>query len=560
MLSLFRRDNSIHGAYLRMRLNVMLMLTDGIFVGNLERDEFLIAERRRARKWSEDMVRLRKVMTNTAISLAGQMVTWISTLLLTIAYGRFLGDAKFGELYFAIAFVGLIGFPLDIGFNQQISREIARAPERAVRYLTNALFIKSVLWVGLYGLLLVLCWVLHYDAELRVLLMICGVTLLSSSFASAFRSAQFAFDERSIFPVVGSIIEKGLAALIGVSLLRHGMGVLGMALVLLAASLAGTTWQAIWFARLVGVSVVIDRALIRSLIQTSVPFLAYGAIVIIYYRIDTVLLSFMTNSAVIGWYGAAYRLFDTMSFLPNIVIASIMYPIFAKLSANSDAGLKVAIEKSTNFLLFCSIPIAAGLIVTAPQIIGFLYQRPEFAHSIPALQALAPGIVFLYLNFVCTSTLVSTKRERKLVIMAAAALVFNVGLNLILIPRYQHVAAAGVTTLTEALLLGLGIVLLPRHLLPVRSLIVGLKATIASAVMTLVIVAVGWDSIVVIIPVAAFVYVSVALLLGTIPRDDLQALFTAIRIRTQQTSEPTASERQIAEQPGAEVVQTAQSD
>lgn len=506
------------------------------------------------------MVRLRKVMTNTAISLAGQMVTWISTLLLTIAYGRFLGDTRFGELYFAITFVGLIGFPLDIGFNQQISREIARAPERAVRYLTNALLIKGVLWAGLYGLLLFLCWVLHYDAELRILLMICGFTLLSSSFATAFRSAQYAFDERSIFPVVGNIIEKGLAALIGVSLLRRGMGVQGMAFVLLAASLAGTIWQAVWFARLVGVSIVIDRGLIRSLIQTSVPFLAYGAIVIIYYRVDTILLSFMTTSAVIGWYGAAYRLFDTMSFLPNIVIASIMYPIFSKLSAHSDADLKVAIEKSTNFLLFCSIPMAAGLIVIAPEIIGFLYQRAEFVHSIPALQALAPGIVFLYLNFVCTSTLVSTKRERKLVIMAVVALVFNLGLNLILIPRYQHVAAAGVTTLTEALLLGMGIALLPRQLLPVRSLIVGLKATVASAVMTLAIVALGWQSIVVIIPVAALVYVSVALLIGTIPRDDLHALFTAIRRRTRQTSEPSVNERQMAEQPEAGVVQTAQPD
>lgn len=504
------------------------------------------------------MVRLRKVMTNTAISLAGQMVTWISTLVLTIAYGRFLGDVKFGELYFAITFVGLIGFPLDIGFNQQISREIARAPEQAVRYLGNALLIKSALWAGLYSVLFFLCGVLRYDADIRFLLMICGVTLLSSSFASAFRSAQYAFNERNIFPVVGSILEKGLAALIGVPLLRHGMGVQGMAFVLLGASLAGTTWQAIWFARLVGVGVVIDRALIRGLIQTSIPFLAYGATVIIYYRLDTVLLSFMTNSAVIGWYGAAYRLFDTLSFLPNIVIASIMYPIFSRLSVSSEAHLKVAIEKSTNFLIFCSIPIATGLIFTAPQIIASLYQRAEFAPSIPALQALAPGVVFLYLNFVCTTTLMSTKQERKMVVMAVAALAFNLGLNLIVIPKYQHVGAAGVTTLTEALLLGMGIALVPRQLLPMQSLVVGVKAIIASAAMALVLVVLGRGSIALIIPVAALVYVCVALLLGTIPGDDLRALFSAIRTRTQQTRETSTDERQLAEQPEAGAIQVAQ--
>ncbi len=72
------------------------------------------------------MHRLRKVVGNTVISLLGQGVTWTSTLLLTIAYGRFLGDVKFGELYFAITFVMLIGFPIEFGFNQQLTREVAQ--------------------------------------------------------------------------------------------------------------------------------------------------------------------------------------------------------------------------------------------------------------------------------------------------------------------------------------------------------------------------------------------------------------------------------------------------
>ena len=72
------------------------------------------------------MNRLRRVVNNTLISLVGQAITWTSTLLLTIAYGRFLGDVKFGELYFAITFVGLIGFPIEFGFNQQITRDVAQ--------------------------------------------------------------------------------------------------------------------------------------------------------------------------------------------------------------------------------------------------------------------------------------------------------------------------------------------------------------------------------------------------------------------------------------------------
>src|SRR5438876_11614123 len=122
------------------------------------------------------MNRLRKVVNNTAISLVGQAVTWTSTLLLTIAYGRFLGDAKFGELYFAITFVLLAGFPLEFGFNQQLTRDVAQEPDKALRYFWHTLLINGVLWLVLYSLILLFCWLLGYSLQERILLGICGFT------------------------------------------------------------------------------------------------------------------------------------------------------------------------------------------------------------------------------------------------------------------------------------------------------------------------------------------------------------------------------------------------
>jgi O-antigen/teichoic acid export membrane protein len=71
------------------------------------------------------MNKVRRVVNNTLISLFGQLVTWTSTLMLTIAFGRFLGDTKFGELYFAITFVSLVGIPVEQGVNQQLTRDVA---------------------------------------------------------------------------------------------------------------------------------------------------------------------------------------------------------------------------------------------------------------------------------------------------------------------------------------------------------------------------------------------------------------------------------------------------
>jgi O-antigen/teichoic acid export membrane protein len=494
------------------------------------------------------MNRLRRVVNNTVISLLGQAVTWTSTLLLTIAYGRFLGDVKFGELYFAITFVMLIGFPLEFGFNQQLTRDVAQDSNKALRYFSNTLLIKITLWFVLYSLILLLCWLLGYNMEERVLVAICGITLLSASIANTFAALHYAF-ERVQFPTIGLVIEKGLSALVGIILLRHGAGVQAMALVLLGGSLASATWQAVWFFRLVGSRFSIELSLIRELVRASIPFLTYGVLGVIYYRFDTVLLSLFTNAAVVGWYGAAYRLFDTMIFLPNLVIVAIMYPVFSKLSATSESSLQLAIEKSMNFLLFCGIPIAAAMIAAAPNIIRFLYHRADFDQSIPVLQALAPGLVFLYVNTVFSTVIMSIKQEKKITIMAAAALVFNLGFNLFLIPFLQQIGAAIVTSLTELLLLCISIMIIPRHLLPFRSLRVAAKAGLASLVMCLAILALQnfnfyyKFNIFILLSVAMLVYLGMATILGTIPKEDIKALYHSLRFKVQRTMPETPLSR-----------------
>jgi len=474
------------------------------------------------------MNRLRKVIGNTVISLFGQGVTWASTLLLTIAYGRFLGDVKFGELYFAITFVALIGFPIEFGFNQQLTRDVAQEPSRALRYLSNILCIKFLLWLIFFSGALVACWFLNYSMEVRALVAICGVTLLSGSLGNTISSLHYAFS-RVTFPVIGTILEKGLSALIGVIALRYGAGVQVMAWILLGGSLISLLWQSVWAVRLIGVPTSIDLTLIRELVRKSIPFLVYGVLGVIYYRVDTVFLSLVANTAVVGWYGAGYRLFDTLVFLPSLIISAIMYPIFSQLSAHSEKDLKIAVEKSMNFLLFCGIPIAVVLCVAAPNIIGFLYHRAEFAQAVPVVQLLAPGLVFLYINSVLSATLISTKREKNITIMAGIALVFNVGLNFILIPRYLHIGAAAVTSLTELLLMCLALVLVPRALRPMGSVRVGLKALAASTVMGVVIWATRQTNLFTILSLAAVTYFVASVLFGTIPREDLKALYSSIR-------------------------------
>src|SRR5262249_33087117 len=96
----------------------------------------------------------------------------------------------------------------------------------------------------------------------------------------------------------------------------------------------------------------------------------------------------------------------------------------------------------------------------------------------------------------------STYKDRRVSAMADPALISNLGLIL----HYFHIGAALVTSLTELLLLGLGIWMIPNRLLPVGNLRVALKAAIADAIVAGVLVPLGQLSIFVLLSFGAVIY------------------------------------------------------
>ncbi len=483
---------------------------------------------------------LRHAAKNIGMLLSGQAVTWICTLLLTAAYARFLGASDFGELYLATTFTSLVGFPIEYSFNQQIVRDVARAPEAAHRYLTTGIALKGALWITLYALALLLSVLLGYSSEERWLIAICGIMLVSTAISTTLISIQTAYMQVGLAKF-GTVIEKLFDAVVAILLLRVGAGVETVAIVLLLGSIAGMSWQIIRVARMIGIRWHWDMTVARSLIRSGLSFLAYGVIGVIYYRIDTVLLSVLTTAVAIGIYGAAYRLFDTLAFVPGVLVGAIMSPILAKYSVTDKDKLRSAVERSVTAMLLCSLPAAVGLAVTAPNIIFLVYHRSAYSQSALVLEALAPGLIALFLNSALTTVLVSTGQERKLPIIAAAALVFNVILNLTLIPRFAEIGSAWATTLTEALLLVVGVMLIDRALIPARLWTVAGKVAVAALVMGLVahalatngilLHALGAYSIFVIVPVAAAIYVTAIVILRTLPPEEMAQLTGAFARR-----------------------------
>jgi O-antigen/teichoic acid export membrane protein len=473
--------------------------------------------------------------------LVAQLITWTATLITTGVLGARLGVDAFGTLYLAMSFGLLFSVLVEFGLNQQLVRAIARDRELAGPYLVNALAIKLALAVVAYLVILVLINLLGYSAEAGKVIAIYSLILAFSGMSTTF-TAVYQGTQQVIYSAVGSIIEKVLVCLLAVALLWLGYGVVAMAAVFVVGSAAGALWQGIYLRRVAQIELRLDRAVIGVLVRNAIPFFAFWVLGSLYYRLDTILLSKLTSAAVLGWYGAAYRLFDTLVFLPNIIASAILFPILSQLSTQSRPALRRAMAKGLDIILIVGVPISVGLFTLAEPIIQTIYREPEFLNAVPALQWLAVGLLLLYVNSILGVTLVSLNEEKKLTVVAGLALVLNLSLNLALIPIYQHVGAAATTAATEGLILVYLLVVMPRGLLERGTLGVLAKASLASAAMALVLVVLRGQSLGLLLPVGAAVYALAGLAVRLVPLEDFRLVKGALgrRGRVIETEESQA--------------------
>ena len=155
----------------------------------------------------------------------------------------------------------------------------------------------------------------------------------------------------------------------------------------------------------------------------------------------------MRGDAETGLYGAAYKVYEGVGYLPSI-LASVLTPRLSRLFVTDRAGHRRLVVGA----LVASLALA--LVVAA---CGYWLAEPEMSLLFGAgfLPAAAPfrvlclGLVFVFAIWTLHATAISANKERLLVRAALVGLCVNVMVNAYLIPRHGAHGAAIATVVGE---------------------------------------------------------------------------------------------------------------
>lgn len=466
---------------------------------------------------------LHVVARNFSIVAVAQAITWTATFLFTVAQARYLSPARFGELSLALSYSLVLAAAVDFGLSTKLARDVAQRPATAGQALVAAFVIR----VGLWSLAMPLVWastvILGYQSELQTSILILSASLLFGGFASSL-GAYFQGREEFLIPSVGSIAQRGSAAVLGVAALAVGQGVITIAIVYVVANVLQVFVMALGMRRYQVSATPLERTTVVDMFRGAATLGCFWLLGSFYGNVSMLILQRLVSPENVALYAAAYRLFSAAVMVIGFASGMVLYPVLSRLSVGSREALRHAMERSFAYLLSSGVFVALSLIIVADQAVALVYPAHEYGESANTLRLLAPGVVTMYANGVFFLTLLGMGFERRLLVMAGVLAVLNPLANVVAIPLFQQNGAALIQSATEVVVLVWVLVLTPKDLRGAARPKVVVKVLLAATPAAACLWLLRDLSFLIGVPLAAVVYATAAVALGTVPASDVRAV------------------------------------
>ncbi|MDO8735472.1 MAG: flippase [Thermoleophilia bacterium] len=463
-----------------------------------------------------------RVPLNAILLSSSQFVRAAIGFLFFLYLARRLGPGDFGKYMFAFSLAEIFSILGDLGLHEYSIREMARRPELLRERLPGILVLKTLLSSTSAIIMVAILPLLGKDRATSIAVIAFALAQIGYSW---FYASTIAFAARQDLHIQAFLwlMEKILFAAAGVVVIAAT----GNDFVLVAFSNTFVQFfggaLAVWIAwRKYGPWVLrLDTGKWKGYIRSALPFGLIVAFFLVYFRIDSVMISFFRSDEEVGQYGAAYNLVSALLFLPAGLVGA-MFPRLAGLYKSPDDNLDAPFQRAARWLLAMSLPMAVGIWLLSTQLLTALL-GDTYLPAATAFAILGWTLPVWFITFLQGNLLTLVERQKAVALVGLVNMILNVGLNLYIIPRYGFAGAAVTTLITEMMGLTQMFWLLKRNISLAQTLMNAVKV----AALTVLMGALVWVlrdriNVFAVIAIASVAYISAIMATGIIPLSEIR--------------------------------------
>ncbi len=356
---------------------------------------------------------------------------------------RYLGPDSFGIWNYCIAIVAILSAISTLGLDQVLVKQLVENVQDEDNLMGTAFFMR------LFGAILaniIGCIYIYYEG---------GTSLLIITFITALNLVFQAFDVidlklQSVLRSKISVIIKNLAFVFTSILKLIVIYYKGPLLYFVIISMLEIAIGGIALAFNYGVFRILkwrfDISYAKKFMVECWPLLLSGIIILLYMRIDQVMIGNMLNAKEVGLYSVSVKFSELWYFIPT-VFANSFFPKLIKLKYDQ-IKYKQFCAKLFKVLFMISFLISGILTIGATKLIITLYGT-SFLASALALKISIWTSVFVFWGVGAANMLLIEDLNKHNLYKSIQGLILNVILNIILIPRMGINGAAIATLISQ---------------------------------------------------------------------------------------------------------------
>ncbi|MDJ0693022.1 flippase [Mastigocoleus sp. MO_188.B34] len=398
---------------------------------------------------------LHLIVANTGWLFADRILRMGANLFVGVWIARHLGVEQYGLFNYAVAFVALFVPIANLGLDNIVIRQLVRNPENKTEILGTTFCLRLLGGISSLLLAVICAFLLPQNDPVTIwLIVILATTTVFRAFdtidlwfQSQVRSKytviakNIAFIIVTIFKIILITFQAPLLAFGGAVLAELSLAALGLVI------MYHFEGNSLWFWRW-------NLSTAQSLLKESWSLILSGLTIIIYMKIDQIMLGQIVGSSAVGIYSAAAKMSEVWYFIPTAISSSVA-PKLYKFKEESETIYYRRLKQLIKLLVVLALVIALPITFISGNLITLLFGQSYIAAgSILAIHVWA--CIFVFMGIASSPWFVAEGLTHFSLHRTLAGAIINIILNFLLIPKYGGVGAAIATVISQAVASFLG--------------------------------------------------------------------------------------------------------
>lgn len=388
----------------------------------------------------------RKAIKNIAWAMCGKVFSLLSVLVVGIIVARYLGKEQYGVMNYVISYVAIFQVFADFGLDSIQIREESKNPESKDKIIGTTFGLKIIF--ALLTLLAVIATTLFFvsDVAIRCYIIIYAFSIvMNTTWVTRNHFTSIVWNE---YVVKTEITRSVISVLIKIILVMLHLPLEWFICSLLLDSLLLASGYSLSYSKKID-SIrkwQFDSQFAKYMVHQSFPLLLSGAAIIVYNRIDQIMIGNMIDQGNLGVYSVAIRFVEILHFVPTI-IAQTISPILVDAREKDCSKYKELSRVFMNITVWGCIVLAVATSLLSYPIVYYTFGSAYIGAAV-VLSILAFKVIGDALSQTSGQLMIIEGIHIYAPIRNIIGCLTCITLNLLLLPKYGILGAAYTAIIT----------------------------------------------------------------------------------------------------------------